>query len=258
MWRIRIDTACRQLALEVRDPDLLLAYFYTLDTGNFILHKPEINPSKAWWQGLEDAQYGLMYLHGYGDRKTGQHKGITALAANTGKAKWTLDEMAFYGFSDEGLLVYKADAPEEPLTAVDPATGVTLQTGLSQQTAALHTAQFSETRFRDCVYPVMYKQGEPYFEDVCNFLVFQAGSKPVQAIEYAELNNCIIISYYEEGSEGNLDNFVVVYDLEGKLHLNVKLGAGLSGIGSDTFFIFNLQLYLLCDKQILQVYRLLA
>ncbi|GAB3203286.1 hypothetical protein ABID22_000924 [Pontibacter aydingkolensis] len=258
MWRIRIDTACRKLALEVRDPDLLLTHFYTLDAAGFILQKLDINPSKAWWQGLEDAQYGMVYLHGYGDRKTGQHKGITALSADTGNQEWSLDDMAFYGLSQEGMLVYNPNAPEEALTIIGPENGDTIQTDISQYRAAQQVSDFSSDRYRDCVYPVLYMQGESYFEDVCNFLIEQSGARPVQGIAYAEANSCIVISYYAQAESGELDNFVVIYDLEGKLRLKVKLGSGLSGIGSDTFFIFNLGLYLLLDKQILQVYSLLA
>ncbi|MBC5992388.1 DUF4905 domain-containing protein [Pontibacter cellulosilyticus] len=258
MWRIRIDTSTPKLALEVRDSDLLLAHFCTLDLAEFRLNKLAVNPSKAWWQGLEDAQHNLVFLHGYGDRKTGQHKGVTALAAEGGEVQWQLDEMAFYGLASDGMLVYRADAPDQPLTLVNPKTGNTLRDGISQQTAASLVADFSQTRYTNWEYPVMYKDGEPYFEEVCNFIADQSGEKPVVALEYAELSNNIVISYYEEGAVGNLDNFVVVYDLQGNLHLKVKLGSGLSGIGSDTFFIFNLQLYLLRDKHILQVYRLLA
>ncbi|MEJ8800692.1 DUF4905 domain-containing protein [Pontibacter sp. H249] len=256
MWRIRIDTANNQLALEVRDPDLLMAYFYTLDAADLKLSSLNLNPSKAWWQGLEDALYGLVYLHGYGDRKTGQHKGITAVAPETGQVQWELQKEAFYGFSENGLLVYKADAPEDALTVVDARTGSILGTGISQQEAAKNVTLFSRSRYAGCVYPVQYKEGEPYFEDVCNFLKAQSGAAPVKAVEYTETSSCIVISYYEYTNTGELDNFAVVYDLDGGLSLKVKLGSGLSGIGSDTFFIFNLNLYLLLDKQILQVYRI--
>jgi hypothetical protein len=258
VWRIRLDTACQRLAVEVRDPDLLLAYFYNLDIESKALQKLDVNPSKAWWQGLEDAQFGLIFLHGYGDRKTGQHKGITAIEASTGNIKWTLNEMAFYGLTDEGVLVYQADKPEDAQQVVLANTGTVVHKNVSHQHASQQTENYNELRYRACIYPVSYKEGEAYFGEVYNFLNMQAGVNPVAAIEYAEANNSIVISYYEESSPGILDNFVSVYDLEGNLCLNVKLGSGLSGIGSDTFFIFNLNLYLIQDKHIIQVYRLLA
>ncbi|WP_299820276.1 DUF4905 domain-containing protein [uncultured Pontibacter sp.] len=256
MWRIRIDTACDKLALEVRDPDLLLAHFYTLDANGFTLHKLDLNPSKAWWQGLEDVQQSIVYLHGYGDRKTGQHKGVLALDASTGAALWTLAEMAFYGLTEAGLLVYTADAPEDALCLLAPKTGTTISTSIDQQSAAQKAEDYSSSRYQNCVYPILYKEGEPYFDEVSNFLKLQSGAKPVKAIAYAETIYSVVISYYEEIGGELLDNFVAVYDLEGNLCLKVELGSALSGIGSDTFFIFNLNLYLLQDKHILQVYRL--
>ena len=258
MWRIRIDSTGNRLALEVRDPDLLLTHFYTLDATAFTLSQLPLNSSKAWWQGLEDTQDGKVYLHGYGDRKTGQHKGVTALAAESGAVLWEQGDLVFYGIVEEGLLAYEADAPEHALTILDADTGKATRAGVDQQEAAREVASYSQSRYHNCVFPVLYKEGEPYFDDVCNFLRVQSGFSPVRAVAYAETSHCIVVSYYEAGAESNLDNFVAVYDLEGRLVLKVKLGSGLSGIGSDTFFIFNLRLYLLLDRRILQVYRLLA
>ena len=254
MWRIRIDTACKQLAVEVRDADLLLAHFYTLATEAFTLRKLDLNPSKAWWQGLEDAQQGMLYLHGYGDRKTGQHKGISAIHTSSGEQSWEAEALAFYGFAEGGLLAYTADSPEEALMLLDPENGNLLRTGIAQQEAAKLVAGFNPVRYADAIFPVLYLEGEPYFNDVSQFIRVQAGQEPVKGIEYAETDQYIVVSYYTPTAAGHLDNFVEVYDLEGNLQLKVKLGSGLSGIGSDTFFIFNLRLYLLLDKQVLQVY----
>ncbi len=258
MWRIRLDTACQKLAIEARDPDLLLAYYYTYDISSNTIRQLDLNPSKAWWQGLEDAQFGLVFMHGYGDRKIGQHKGITAIEASTGSVKWTHVDMAFYGLTDNGVLVYQAEKPEAAQQLVSATTGELHTKSISHHEAAQQTENYAKLRYKDCFYPVKYYEGEAYFEDVYNFVHQHAGVKPVAAIEYAETANYIIVSYYKASGKGILDNFVSVYDLEGNLCLNVKLGSGLSGIGSDTFFIFNLNLYLIQDKHIIQVYRLLA
>ncbi|WP_439882206.1 DUF4905 domain-containing protein [Pontibacter sp. MBLB2868] len=258
MWRIRIDTADEFLALEVRDADLLIATFYTLNTNSFALSKLSVQPSKGWWMGLEDAQFGMVFLHGYGDRKIGQHKGITALAAVGGEVQWEQPEYTFYGILQDGILAYPAEKPEGEFKVLQPKTGQFLNTGIQQQEASYQRETYSYDRYAACIYPAVYLEGEEYFEQVRDFLNAQHSIIPVRAIEYAETPFGFVLSYYENNESAGLTNFVAAFTLDGDLQLKAKLGSGLSGIGSDTFFIFNLNLYFLQDKHILKVYRLLA
>ncbi|WP_266205016.1 DUF4905 domain-containing protein [Pontibacter kalidii] len=258
MWRIRLDSSTGCLALEVRDPDLLLTRFYTLDTHTCTLAELELPQAKAWWQGLEDAEYGQVYLHGYGNRQLGQHKGIAAFSeAGRGKV-WEAEEMAFYGIAASGVLAYNPQQPALPLLALNPQTGKPTGITYSQQQAAEEVARHSQTRLHNSLYPVLYREGEVYFEQVQAFLQEQLQVRPVQALEYAETENWLVVSFYTTGAEGKLQNELAVFDLEGKLHQKMKIGSDLNGFGSDTFFIFNHKLYYILNKVILQVFQLLA
>ncbi|MDX5421366.1 MAG: DUF4905 domain-containing protein [Hymenobacteraceae bacterium] len=258
VWRIRLDTTQGRLALEVRDADLLLTRFYTFDTQKHTLTQLELPQAQAWWQGLEDAQDGYLYLHGYGDRKLGQHKGIIAIAAAFGEVVWERPELAFYGITEGGVLSFPVSAAEHSLQLLAPGTGKALQVGISQQQAAEKVSHYSSIRYSNCIYPVLYLEGETYFEQVRDFVTAQQPGTPVKAIEYAETEGCLVISYYTDAGDGTLDNFLLVFDLEGNLQLKEQMGSRLSGIGSDTFFIFRHDLYFLLNKDILKVYRLLA
>lgn len=258
MWRIRIDTSAGNLALEVRNADLLLATFYTLNTADFTLKQLPVPPAQAWWKGLEDTQDNMVYLHGYGDRKVGQHKGITAFTAASGEVKWEQYGLAFYGFAEEGAFAYPATTPEEPFLLLHPQNGQIIRNGIEQSEAASQVEAFNQVRYSNCTYPTIYLEGEEYYAQVRDFLEEQLGTVPVKAIEYAETAAALVMSFYENTEGRGLTNFVAVFDLEGNLQLKEKLGEGLSGIGSDTFFIFNLNLYFLQDRHMLKVYRLLA
>ncbi|GAB3812660.1 hypothetical protein GCM10028895_03930 [Pontibacter rugosus] len=76
-----------------------------------------------------------------------------------------------------------------------------------------------------------------------HFLELQIGVATVQAIEYAETATHLIISFYIQDTEGKLCNSLVIFDLDGNLLLQEQLGSSLSGIGSDTFFIFKHNLF---------------
>jgi len=257
VWRIRIDTSANRLALEVRDADLLLAFFYTLDCQSHTLQPLTVPQALTWWLGLEDAAAGLVYLHGYADHKLGQHKGITALSAATDKIQWEATGLAFYGLCDGGLMAYPAAASEEDFVLLDSTTGQILKEKITQQAAVAATEKFSHSRYRACTYPILYREGEAYFAQVQTFVEAQLGQTPVRAIEYAETGEALVVSFYTAAADGKLNNYLAVFNFEGNLQLNITLGTGLSGIGSDTFFIFKDKLYFIQNKDSLHIYALL-
>jgi len=257
VWRIRLDTAAGRLALEVRDSDVLLAHFYTLDCHSHTLKQLELSERHTWWLGLEDAHQGLVFLHGYGYRKLGQHKGIRALLAESGEEAWHHPDLAFYGVDQDGILAYEAATPEVPLQLLEARHGKLLQSGISQQLAAARVGAYSQQRYREVSYPFLYREGEENFEIVRGFLSQQLHCQAVKVLEYAETDQQIIISYYVATEKNRLDNFLAVFDLNGFLHLNELLAGALDGVGSDTFFIFMRNLYFVQNKDSLKAYSLI-
>ncbi len=235
----------------------MLAYFFAYDCRQHSLLPLPIPQALTWWQGLEEAYDGLVYLHGYADRKLGQHKGIRALEAATGTLKWEATELAFYGLCAEGLLAYPAASTEHAYQLLNAATGQVLQQAVAQDAAVAVTESFSRSRYAACQYPVLYPEGEPYFAQVQAFIAAQLGTEALKAIEYVETDAALVVSYYTGEAAGKLDNYLAVFNFEGDLQLHVSLGSSLSGIGSDTFFIFKHKLYFIRNKDVLQVYSLL-
>ncbi|MHA6248162.1 DUF4905 domain-containing protein [Pontibacter sp. CAU 1760] len=258
MWRICLDTSARRLALEVRDGDLLLAHFYTYAAETRNLRQLTLPQKQAWWLGLEDAQDGNVYLHGYGDRKLGQHKGVYALEASTDTLVWQQEEQAFYGITAEGIITYDVAAPEADFRVLEPGSGAVLPAGVSQQQAARQMATYSAHRYSQTVYPTLYLEGEAYFNQVQRFLETLGIRDTTQAIEYAETETHIVIGCYVREPGAKLKQTLLVLDLNGAICLKEPMAHSLTGVGSDSFFIFMNDLYYIQDKRILQVYQLLA
>lgn len=233
-----------------------MAYFYSLPVETHQLSQLQETQPFTWWQGLEDAQHGLIFLHGYGDRKLGEHKGIVALSAQEQKILWENKELTFYGITEDGILVYPASDPENKFALLQFETGAVLSEKFSQHQAMEKVDFYTVARNINCLFPLHYKEGEAYFEQVRNFLSVQLPCKPVKAIDYAETENFIICSFYETDAFGELNNQLVVFDLEGNLYLHETLGTRLKGIGTDTFFIFKEILYFIQNRSFLTAYKL--
>lgn len=255
MWRICLDTVQSRLAIEVRDAEVLLAHFFSLDARIFNLLPIQLENTLTWWLGLEDAHDGLVFLHGYGDQQMGEHKGIRAFAVPANTMQWEQDTLRFYGVGEQGLLVQPADAATS-FKVVNYRTGAETGEVISQQQVVDAIAGFHEERYKNCIFPMHYRQGEAYFTMVQEFLEAQLNIKATGAIEYAETEKFIISSYYEKDREDKLNNGLTVFDLRGNLYLHVTLGTRLKGIGTDTFFIFGKNLYFIQDRNSLVVHSL--
>lgn len=257
VWRMALDAEGNRLALEIRDGDVLLAHFYTLELAHFTLTQLNTPEEPAWWLGLEDAHQGMVLLHGYGDRKLGQHKSITALHGPKNQISWQQPAKAFYGISKAGIVLYDPEQPEAGFEIADTSSGEIIQTGLAQQQALQLVEQYTSQRFKKHISPDLYLEGEPYFEQVQVFLEQQLGVTAIAGIEYAETDHAIIISYYTSAGKETWQNKLAAWTLAGELLLQIELAAGLSGIGSDTFFIFEGRLYFIKEKVSLHVYDLI-
>ena len=244
------------MALEVRDADLLQARFYTLQLTKNRLRELKLPDPNTWWLGLEDVHEQVVYLHGYGDRKLGQHKGIRAFAVDSGTALWQQPELAFYGIEERGVLAYEVTQSGGELLLLDSGFGKSIRNDISQKEAADRVQQYHQLRFGAVLYPHLYHEGEKSFGQVRDFLMQELGCEPVMAIEYAETDTCLVVSYYLKAGENKLDNFLAVFDLNGFLHLNELLAGAIDGVGSDTFFIFMRSLYFVQNKTILKAYSL--
>ncbi|WP_162425766.1 DUF4905 domain-containing protein [Pontibacter pudoricolor] len=254
VWRMRLDSAANRLAFELRDADLLLADFYSLDLDQHKLEKLPMPAAKNWWLGLEDAHEGLLFIHGYGDRQIGQHKGIFAYDAATTNLQWQQPELAFYGVTKDGVLAL--DLQDQNLKLLQFKTGTIVAENVSLDSGANAVADYNTVKSQACTYPMLYLEGESYYNEVCNFLEHKLNVKPVKGIEYAETGQNFYTGFYTENAHGNLDNTLCVFNLDGELQLQQCIAAGLSGIGSDTFIIFNHKLYFIRQRNILVVYSL--
>lgn len=256
MWRLRLDTLGGWLALELRDADLLQAQFYTLRLPAGLPAPLHIPDQSTWWLGLEEAHAGQLYLHGYGERKLGQHLGVRAFSAETGDLIWQQPVLALYGIAATGLLAYDPIQLSGELLLLDSSTGETLQSGIPQHQASGWVKGYLAARQQGVQYPQLYLAGEDYFEQVQNFLSQALGCEAVSAIEYAETETCFVMSYYIRKDADKLDNFLAVFDLNGFLHLNQLLVGAIDGVGSDTFFIFMRKLYFVQNKATVTAYSL--
>jgi hypothetical protein len=103
--------------------------------------------------------------------------------------------------------------------------------------------------------PFQYQQGTEYFETVSDFLKVKLGITPVVTLDYLEHDALIMVSAFV--NDGELANYLYVFDSNGQILLNEKLGQDLTGVGIDTFFVLAGHLIFIKDKHELISYKII-
>lgn len=245
VWRIVPDMENNLLAIEVRGQGE--ADFATLDaiTGEILcngLTFPATNSFVDW--GIEIVYKGIMILYRY--REISQmptHEGIWAVDMRTGQLIFEDKNLVFKEIDNlEQALAFRHEQPDNvvilPLSFEPTANSIDAP---SQWLAPQH-----------------YPENSQHSTMLAEFVKQKTTHSPIAVFDYMEKNAYIFLSYYIRTAEGNnnLDNYFLALDTEGRILLHLCLAKSLSGIGIDTFFVWNDRLFLIVNKTELIGYEL--
>jgi outer membrane protein assembly factor BamB len=231
------------LIIEERDQTNFQVKFSALDfqTDTFLWRG--LTLKESWWIGLTAANNNTVLLHSYTNKGNPDHKNLIALDILTGKIRWEVEEFSFFDW-DGSEIVGHLTKNELVQASINIQSGLVTERAWDEKPADNRTTPLQ---------PVRYLEGTPYFETVKEFMEKGTTYHPIKGVEYLEWNDLIMISLYEE-ENGNLANYLIVFDKNGEVLLEVKLGGKLSGLGTDTFFILSGCLFLIKNKTELVAY----
>lgn len=245
IWNLVASGEDRVLLIEVRDPTRKRVRFSAVnyDTGNFRWTDRELE--EAWWVNASSIVAGMVLFTIYLDTNNPDKKGVLAYSLDNLDLVWWNNDFSVSEITSAGVKGFsgKFGISEVILGVAD-----------GKPVSGAGESIISENPVRK---PVQYVEGMEYFETVKTFLAKQLNLEAVSALEYLETDQCFLISCYCR-TEGNLlANFLFVFSKAGKLLLNERLDAGLSGIGLDTFFVIEDFLFFVKDKVELLSFRIL-
>ena len=96
-------------------------------------------------------------------------------------------------------------------------------------------------------YPQPFKSDDFHYETICQFIKLATQHQPVETIEYGEINNHVVISYYYV-TRKELNQAICVIDKNRKLLLSEPLANNLSGLAAVSFLISDKNLYFVKNK----------
>jgi hypothetical protein len=248
IWRILAGE--RWLIVETRAGDTRRVDFAAIDTAHGQLLWDRLALPQSWWIGGSAITEDILILQLFTDPQKPETKGMIGVHIPSGKVVWQQPELSFVRLTTEGIIALQPgeSAPLYQLLTAD--TGESLAMPEAMQIEKL--PYISAPAF---MYPVHYTEENKYLGSIVLFLKQMLGIEPHKAVDYAEFQHVIIISYYIYEHK-NLSNFLVVFNKEGHVLLHERIATQLPGIGLDTFFILQHYLIVVKDKKELIAYEL--
>lgn len=241
IWRICPDDTGRYLIAEIRLPDQKESFFtgIELDSGKSSFERLQLG--EKWFNGIEAAAHGSLFLHGYLSGTLPEHRGVFAYDLKTGRNLWNNYNLVFYQLHPEGIIAgnYKTQPRRYYL--------YNARTGAQGAAADLRTASFYEP-------PVLPLFPEKRSLASAPFAPFSGIKFPGQLMdeaEYLPVQDHDVFSVYEKGKEGFL-NHILVFDRNpgdsGPVHTDI-LADGIRSPVWGTFFVLNGQLIYIRNKK---------
>lgn len=233
------------IALEIRDELSRQVSFSAIDllTGKVLWEN--IRPEKSWWLGLVGIFEEYLILHKYSSQQKPEPEGILVLDIQTGEVVLRLDSWAFFGFKETTLVVYQLENNFPIYKNIDLDNKIdkaTQSQSLSVTKPLSHKATQSPNHsvakplsYSTTQTAIHYLEDSPHFPVIFKFLYRLLGIEAQKAVDYLEISNKIIISYYIY-REKSFQNYLLVTNRERKILLN-DLIAETEGLGIDTFTV---------------------
>jgi hypothetical protein len=248
IWRILASD--RWLVVENREGASRSVHFAAIDLPQAKLCWEGLVLPQPWWVGASIILGDTLLLQQFSDPQKPQTRGITGVDISSGKISWQQPAHSLLRLTDRGIIAFQESESGQVFGLLDPATGDTK--------TILETGEIDLLPYipePPVIHPVHYTHENKYFNSIVLFLRQKLGIEPQKAVDYAEFQQRIIISYYIYEHK-NLSNFLLVLDKEANVVLHEQIASHLPGIGIDTFFIVQHYLIVVKDKKELTVYEL--
>ena len=232
--------------LEIRDELTRQVSFSCINllTGKVIWEK--LKPEKSWWLSLVGIFDEYLILHKYSSKQKPEPEAVLILNIQTGNIFERIDDWIFFNYKENVLTVYQLQNNEpvyrdvKLITLSSVGTRTTAESLTSSSVGTLTTVeslQQVECRpsHNSIIETTHYPEDSPHFPTIYKFLYRLLNIDAVKAVDYLEISNIIIISYYIYRDK-SFQNYLLVTNRSRQILLN-DLIAETEGIGIDTFTV---------------------
>jgi hypothetical protein len=206
--------------LEIRDELTRQVSFSCINLLKGTILWENLKPEKSWWLSLVGIFDEYLILHKYSSNQKPEPEGLFVLNIHTGEVLEKMNDWIFFNYRKNVLTVYQLQNNQPLYKTIE----LPILSLLSVETQIITCEKISH-----------YPEDSPYFPTIYKFLYRLLNIDAVKAVDYLEISNKIIISYYIYRDKSFL-NYLLVTNRSREILLN-DLIAETEGIGIDTFTV---------------------
>ncbi len=245
IFRLLIDAASAQLAVEVRNPARRETSFTVIDLSGPRLVFDGLGLPEPWFCGMSALVGGRLYLHTYPDQRYPDPKGIIAVAVAQQAIVWETPDWYLDRAGLHQLHVYRMGAEGREEMVLAAASG---------QPALAEAHEPSDEIAPSMQSPAQYLPDSEQFATVAKFVAQQFGLTPIHPIHYLEIHGQLILHLYHQVQAQLMGEWLVLDATTGAARLRVALP--VKGLVGEPFMVHGHQLILIEGENTLQIYPL--
>lgn len=250
VWKILVDDVHPLLVVQTRNGEAYQTSFAAIDIQSNQVLWQDFALDESWWLGMAGLHDRVLFLYTYPDTQKPQSQGIIAIDIDTQQVLWQTQKINFYQIEQGQVWGVSMEQNDKKYYLLEPRTGKILN-----QIREFNSVEIRKNENNRALFPFHYYNEMAYFQTVAIFLKKKFNLQIVQAVDYLEYENVIIISYFHQSTNGLVNNLLVLnHQNQVLLHQNIE--QQLTGVGLDTFFVFENQVFFVKHKTRLQSLKL--
>lgn len=253
IWRILISQTDK-LVFEERDPNTREVFFscYDLLTKTKIFSNFQFN-EKAWI-GIEAVENDIIIFHFYRKPDMPQHKGFFAFSIKEKKILWTNDSQTYFFSDEEKIVAFIQQFEGKSFVEIDLTTGNvsrSLGEDFTQVNLLKQEAQAKKS-YADYLFPEVFNplNDDPQFDCIRNAV---SGFSFSGQVEYFNKGEFFYFTFHEKKDEKFTQHFYIWNAANNSLFFSDVLNKNIPNYAVDSFFVYKKFLFLIKEKQIVEI-----
>jgi len=230
IWNTTFGDDC--CVLEIRDESTRSLSFACINLLQGHVLWQNLKPEKSWWLSLVGIFDGNLILHKYASNQKPEPEGLMILNIHSGEIVKRMENWIFFNFQHHILTIYQLQNNQPIYKTVDLDNSSRDMKMLSEN---IRAAPEDSNNLFNSASPMHYPEDNPFFSTIYKFLYRLFKIDAVKAVDYLEISNKIIISYYIY-TDKSFHNYLLVTNRAREIFLN-DLIAQTEGIGIDIFTV---------------------
>ena len=255
IWQIKADLATNCMGLEVRNQLQEVSFSYLCPQQDKVIFEG-LTIEGSLLTNLIACREHILLFQQLDDLENPVNVTTVALEGITQEVLWAVSNYRHLFFTaTESIGKAGEESVQEAWAAIHLQQGSLRDVEEAELPALMKQGELAQTANADLKLPAVYEEGEAHYKIVADFLQLYLQVETLKRCEYLHVFDKMVISFYTSGTE-KLANHIAVFDAEGSLLLHQVMADALLQPGSETFMVWNKQLFFIENSSCLKGYYL--